>query len=264
MDRSKLLLSHVNRDGRGLEIGPSLSPLAPKKSGFDVVVVDHLDQAGLIEKYSAQGLDTSRIEEVDHVWKGEALSELTGETFAWILASHVLEHLPDPISFLGQCPLNADGCLALALPDKRYCFDRFRPPSTVGSMIDARGNDKPSPGQVVDSLIHYARKNDLHMWKPDAEGVYTRPIPLDGIKSALKNSASRYMDCHIWTFTPASFRLLIDQLRALDLIRLRIVDMVQHGGEFFVWLIPSASQAALPPEEAMRAVETDLRMVVNR
>ena len=54
MTREEIILKHVKRDGLGLEIGPSCAPIAPKKQGFHVHVIDHCDKKALIEsqKYS--------------------------------------------------------------------------------------------------------------------------------------------------------------------------------------------------------------------
>lgn len=131
MDRPAAILRDLDRSGLGLEIGPSHNPVAPRRLGFRVRTVDHLDRPGLVAKYTGHGVDTDAIEEVDHVWRGEPLSELVGAPggFDWIIASHVIEHVPDLVGFLRECErlLNAGGTLSLAIPDKRYCFDHLRP-----------------------------------------------------------------------------------------------------------------------------------------
>ena len=50
MTREEIILKHIKRDGRGLEIGPGCAPIAPKKQGFHVHVLDHCDKKALIEK----------------------------------------------------------------------------------------------------------------------------------------------------------------------------------------------------------------------
>jgi hypothetical protein len=39
MTREEIILSHVRRNGLGLEIGAGCSPIAPKKHGFSVHVL---------------------------------------------------------------------------------------------------------------------------------------------------------------------------------------------------------------------------------
>jgi hypothetical protein len=41
MTREEIILSHIERDGLGLEIGAGCAPIAPKKHGFRVHVLEH-------------------------------------------------------------------------------------------------------------------------------------------------------------------------------------------------------------------------------
>jgi len=124
--KEKILL-HINRAGKGLEIGPSINPIAPKNEGFDVEIIDYLTKSELVEKYSVhQNLeagDIEKIDEVDYVWQGQSYVELTGKRkyYDWIIASHVVEHTTDLVHFINDCDalLKDEGVLALVVPDKR-------------------------------------------------------------------------------------------------------------------------------------------------
>lgn len=73
-DRISLLLEGLRPTDRLIEIGPSFNPVAPKSAGWQVTVVDHASQAGLVEKYIGNPhVDVSRIESVDVVWQGGPL-----------------------------------------------------------------------------------------------------------------------------------------------------------------------------------------------
>lgn len=62
-ERIDILIADADlQHGLGLEIGPSHNPLLPKAEGYIVLIADHLDQAGLTEKYGYKG--TARIEPV--------------------------------------------------------------------------------------------------------------------------------------------------------------------------------------------------------
>ena len=130
MTREEIILSQIKRDGLGLEIGAGCAPVAPKKQGFRVHVLDHCDRKALIEKYRRHEVNIENIEEVDFVWDGRSYTELIGRRhiYDWIIGSPVLEHTTDLIGFLNDCDslLKKDGVVLLAVPDKRYCFDRFR------------------------------------------------------------------------------------------------------------------------------------------
>ncbi len=130
--RLRWLRSRLDRNRLGVEIGPCHNAVAPKRDGWRVEIVDHLDQEGLREKYRGRDFDVGLIERVDHVWSGQALPDLVGAGRAsWVVASHVAEHSPDLVRFLEGCLglLEPGGKLVLALPDHRRCFDKKRSPS---------------------------------------------------------------------------------------------------------------------------------------
>ncbi len=124
LDRRDLLLSLINTQGVGLEIGPGFNPLVPKSQGYRVETLDHATREDLAAKYAnAPGVDVSRIEVVDHVSTGASVFDAVGKPahYDYIVASHVIEHTTDMLGFLKDCQrvLKPDGVLALAVPDKR-------------------------------------------------------------------------------------------------------------------------------------------------
>jgi SAM-dependent methyltransferase len=165
-DRVIALRAGIEPTMRGLEYGPSYSPLFPKSEGWNVIIVDHANQADLIEKYAQWGVATDKIEPVDVVLTDEAPIELQLAheigNLDYIIASHVFEHLPNPISFLRTTHqfLRPGGLLRLAVPDKRFCFDLLKPLSTAGEMIQAHFENrrKHTLGQYFDALSLHALK----------------------------------------------------------------------------------------------------------
>lgn len=241
--REQILLQGIDKRSLGLEIGPSHCPVAPKRDGFNVRILDHLDAAGLRSKYADHDVDVTAIEEVDYVWSGQPLEELVGEDrFAWIIASHVIEHVPDLVGFLNSCEriLASDGLLSLAIPDKRYCFDCQRENTALGRVIDV-ALAKPSnhsPGTAAEYFLKVCRKGDRIAW---GEGHTGDLEPVHGLTDALYAMAQvrsgHYYDLHEWVFTPDSFRTIIRDLRDLRLIA--IEEQCFHptrGHEFFVTL----------------------------
>ena len=178
--RLKKLLYYIDKEQKGLEIGPSLRPVAPKKEGYQVEIIDHLSQSELIEKYAAMGLDTSKIEEVDYIWNGSSYCQLTGKEnyYDYIIASHVIEHTADFIGFLQDCSmmLNDKGILSLAVPDKRYTLDHFRMVTTTGKMIDDfQAVEKTgSVGTLMDFCLHAVSRNGKTAWSRYLDGVMKR------------------------------------------------------------------------------------------
>lgn len=250
-DRGSILLRGIDRHALGLEIGPSHRPLAAKRDGYNVRILDHLDAAGLRAKYAEHGVNIDAIEEVDYVWRGEALEDLVaGERFAWIIASHVIEHVPDFVGFLGSCEriLAPGGVLSLAVPDKRYCFDCERENSSLARIIDV-GLAKPtnhSPGIAAEYFLKASRKGGQISWHEGHQGALE---PVHGLQDALKAMAmvqqGHYYDLHEWVFTSDSFRQIIRDLGNLRLIGLRErFFSPTQGCEFFVTLETATTSGA--------------------
>lgn len=275
-DRTSLLLSGLTHDSRLIEIGPSYGPLAPKADGWQTTVVDHADRAALVAKYGRDpSVDTGRIEEVDVVWAGGRLDDAFPSAcrggYSALIASHVLEHLPDAIGFFTAAQALLDphaGRLRLALPDRRLCFDIFRPPATTGRLLAAhRGAaTRHTYADLFDHVAYLARLDGRAAWTTE---------PLDGLaldhtleqahRHAEQATASptRYVDCHAWQFTPASFELIVLELAALGVIDWRI-DWVepQPYTEFLVSL--SRPRLALSPNDLQqRRGELLKRMIVE-
>jgi hypothetical protein len=236
------ILEYINKNKNGLEIGPSFRPVAPKKSGYNVKIIDHLDQNGLRQKYQDHNhkLDLDAIEEVDYIWSGEPLSEIIKETFDWIIASHVIEHTPDLIGFLNQCELLLDqgGILSLAVPDKRYCFDYNRELTSISKIIDSRGNKVHSPGTVAEYFLKVVSKDGQIAWDNDSKGNFQNVHSVqDAIKEMQQAQSGIYVDVHAWVFTPDSLQIILHDLYSLGLINMKIKkiwDTVGH--EFFMTL----------------------------
>ncbi len=250
MTRIEKALYALDKKGAGLEVGPSHNPIAPKRKGFNVHILDHVGTEELKIKYQGHGVNLDNIEDVDFVWSGQSLPDLIGQTacYDWIVASHVIEHMPDLISFLQQCEalLKTDGILSLVIPDKRYCFDYFSPFSTTGNVLDAWAEKRvrPSAGQVYDHIANAAKRLGNIAWGQDNNGGADELVhTLDEAKAhwMRASSTSDYIDVHCWRFTPTSFRLILSDLRSLNLINFHIkTEFDTSGCEFFVSLCRKA------------------------
>lgn len=103
--RAGILLEGVPRAAKLLEIGASYSPIAPRSEGWDTKIVDHANRAELVEKYKREpDVWVGRIEEVDFIWTegsiADAIPQVFHGTFDCLIASHVIEHVPDLVGFL--------------------------------------------------------------------------------------------------------------------------------------------------------------------
>lgn len=251
-ERKARILSMIDPAGRGLEIGPSHNPVAPKSSGFQVHTVDHADQTGLIEKYRGHNVNLAAIEPVDYVWTGGSLFDVIASEgyYDWIIASHVIEHLPNLIGFIKDCQrlLRPGGVLALAVPDKRFCFDYLRWPTSTGETIQAHLDDRRrhTAGQVFDSFSKACRLDLDIAWERGRGGVidFMHGEDFGPHMFSTYLGADEYVDIHAWVFTPSSFRLVIRDLNALGLLSIREMEFIDTiGCEFLVSLANEPSQS---------------------
>ncbi len=245
IDRGAKLMHTLKKDGLGLEIGPSHNPIAPKKAGYNVHVLDHASAEELRIKYTGHPVILENIEEVDFVWRGEPLSELIGREYCydWIIASHVIEHVTDVVGFLRQCEklLTPDGVISLAVPDKRYSFDYYRWPSNTGDALQAFTDScvRHPSGAVFDHFANAAQMGTRITWGAqdfgDIKMVHTLDEAEEYWKLSIKND--EYIDSHRWKFTPSSFRIILNDLQKLGLTELAEVGGFDtEGFEFWIRL----------------------------
>lgn len=271
--RKEYFIKHFSTKDKGLEIGPSHNPIAPKDEGYKVIVVDHADKEGLIKKYKALGINTSKIEPVDYVWDGnQTMTELIKQpkSFDYIIASHVVEHTTDLLTFFKDCEslLKPTGKLCLAIPDKRYCFDYFRFPTTTGDLIEAHSlkNARHTPGKVFDFLINAAKKGEDSAWgrdnNKDLQHLYDMKFVKQKYIEAQKSTD--YIDIHNWMFTPASFKLLISDLQKIGLTKLSYIDSIPtQGFEFFVTLSPVAKKIRTPRIDLAKDMMQEIKEMLD-
>ena len=265
--RSDRLLAGLDRSMRLIEIGPSHAPLAAKRDGWRTTVVDHAPRQALAEKYAGHSVDIGRIEDVDVIWSG---GDLAGKfppadlgAYHAMLASHVMEHMPDPISFLksAQRLLTPDGIVVLALPDRRYTFDFFQPLTTTADWLIAHENR---------ATTHSKRAAFNHMAYNVANGTtvtwgHTKPLTDLRLTLSLRESAkhfdfnderghnAHYHDYHAWHFTPASFHLLILESAILCDLDFRVAECsTAIGHEFYVRLARGRSDISDAELDAQR------------
>jgi predicted SAM-dependent methyltransferase len=267
-ERNKKILRYVSKASPGVEIGASFNPIAPKSQGYNVHIIDHLSQDELIHKYKNHDVDTSKIEEVDFICGNKTFAELTQKSnyYEWIIASHVIEHTPDLIDFLQNCEtiLTDRGYLSLVIPDKRYCFDYYRPITGLGSIID-RHTSKPnyhSVGSVAEFFLNAVSRDGKIAWASNTSGGIELLHSMDTV-TGMMDLASRkdhYLDIHAWCFVPQSFRLIMHDLFELGFTKLREVDYYPTDGcEFYITLSKHGDGIKIPRIELLNSIESDLR-----
>lgn len=268
MNRYEKILRHISKAGYGVEVGPSHNPAAAKKDGYQVDIIDHMSRDELLVKYRGHGVDLEQIEEVDFVWQGQSYLELTGKAkyYDWIIASHVIEHTPDLIRFLNDCDaiLKDDGVISLVIPDKRYCFDFYRPITGISRIIDShlQKSQNHSPGTVAESFLNTVSQSGKIAWDSSMAGQYSLFHSVAQAKEAMQSvvDSDTYLDMHAWCFVPHSFRLMIHDLFALGLISLQEVDFFPTDGcEFYVTLGRGGNGPNKSRMQLLEIIDSELR-----
>ena len=232
MNREAQIRSLFDASGFGLEIGPSDNPIVPKRGGFHVESVDHATAAELRAKFATEPVEISLIEEVDYIWDGRPLCEVIGSTqrYDYVVASHVIEHSPDMLGFLNQCDalLRPAGTLVLVVPDKRRCFDLFRPLSTTRAVLQAHYEKRTRhlAATAFEQASSFVTLDGVGGWAKGATGSIALRHSLSESKALFDRATASNddLDFHASTFTPSSFRLVLKELNELELLPLHEVN----------------------------------------
>lgn len=240
---------------RGLEIGPLNNPLVRKDEG-EILYVDFADTATVRAKPYDASINPADIVEVDVVWAERPLREAVAAPVDYVVASHVIEHVPDLVGWLHDLAgvLKPGGVLSLVVPDKRYTFDIRRHDSTIGEVVEAYlcGYRRPSIRQMFDQCFSAVVVDREAAWARD---LSAEPLPRLVGDVALQFAydqavelaqAPRYIDTHCWVFTPDSFLELLDLLAQLKLLPFTVASFTttQPGEfEFFAQLRPADPSA---------------------
>ncbi len=231
--REKFLTQIRPASQRGLEIGALDRPVISRQEGR----IEYVDWTSTEELRKARATDpTVNLENlvpVDYVWGQKTLRECIGPTTCvdYVLASHVVEHVPDLIGWFQEIEevLLPGGILSLAVPDKRYTFDRLRPNTTVQDTVGAflERRRKPSFRQIFEHFSLHTRIDAQAAWDgPINEGLLPRihdnRYALDVCLEA--RTSDRYVDTHCWVFTPSTFIALASALKTINLVELDIVN----------------------------------------
>lgn len=232
--------------GRGLEIGalhrPAWVPEGAK--------VEYADAQSSNDAYEAfPELRGEALVHVDHIvdLDSNGLRGLSDEHFDFVVLSHVIEHVANPIKVLRDISrvLVPGGLLVIAAPDKHHTFDRDRPSTPFAHL---RAEFEAGVTQVDDE--HY--KDFLRHVHPEI------PEGSDHWNGALRHVRERREHAHVWD--SAEFhQFLVDAFALLqvDAIPLTEFSAGAGGDEYYaLWRLKGAVRPAPPAAEVLNLPRT--------
>lgn len=261
-DRAEMMLRGIDvARSHGLEIGPLAKPIVRRDMG-PIRYLDHVGTDELRQRYASHDhFDLDAIVDIDHASAGRSIEVTVGPDapFDYVIASHVIEHVPDLIGWLHdiRAVLRDGAVLSLAIPDHRRCFDALRSPTVVADLVQAHlaGASTPSPRQVFD---HYSSAVTWHgyiAWEEEPPFAELVPVHSEGeaLERATRASTiNDYQDVHCWVFTPSSFARVMASLQRLQLSPMWLEHCSETiGGEFFAMLRASDPPEAPAPEQVL-------------
>ena len=123
--------------GSGIEVGPGHHPYPLVIPGTKVRYLDRWNPAEHEELFP----DLSRAEfprpDIIVNFDDDLLTALSDQSQDFVICSHVLEHLANPLAFLSEIyrVLVPGGVILILLPDRHRTFDRLRAPTPLAHIV---------------------------------------------------------------------------------------------------------------------------------
>ncbi|MBD8524890.1 class I SAM-dependent methyltransferase [Pseudomarimonas arenosa] len=229
-----------------LEIGALDSPMFRKEDGFKVEFADYATRSQLAAS-SPQNprYEFGRLVDVDYVISQANPSLCINKQFDLIIANHVIEHVPDTISWLfglGRM-LTSSGVVFLSIPDRRYTFDIVRRDTNFVDLLRAHLLKQKSPDifNIIDHFWHHKSVGvaDVESGRHFEAIAQRRFTPGQVLELADRLSKRDYADVHCHVFTCDSCRELLQLLREFRFLAFNDIEVhptKSRTNEFHVFL----------------------------
>jgi predicted SAM-dependent methyltransferase len=211
--------------GSGIEIGALQNPVhAPH---VRVKYVDRLPLEALLAQYPE--LAGQRIVAPDILDDAQDLKAVPESSQDFVIANHVIEHMANPIRALlsWSRALKVGGRLFLAVPDKRYTFDKARPYTAISHLFE----DYENPSRDRD----YAHFQEFAL-EVSCKTFNARPI--EAAEAYARELWEKDYSIHYHVWDDARFREFLDAMKSkIDTWTMSTIDeMPTTGNEFIVVL----------------------------
>jgi SAM-dependent methyltransferase len=180
--------------GSGVELGPGHNPFPLPYPGTAVAYVDRWEPDENRELFAELGDDASFLQpDVVCDLDTDRLAALGDATQDFVIASHVLEHVAEPIGLLDDIHrvLRPGGVALVLLPDMRRTFDRERPVTDLGHLL--REHDAGVTEVDDDHILEF-----LRFTEPDFRASVEEASPEHRAK-LFSLHRRRSIHVHCWT-----------------------------------------------------------------
>jgi SAM-dependent methyltransferase len=223
--RGRLFIAKQYLSGEGIEIGALNFPMKVPRSAR-VKYVDRLSLSELRREHPE--LNATPIVAPNIIDDGESLETIADGTQDFLIASHVLEHVQNPIQTLTHWlrVLKPGGILFLVLPDKRFTFDADRPVTTTEHLIrDYSDGPAWSRAQHFEEFATLAGKRISHDFgAPDRDRMTDKDL------AAYLMKTDYSIHFHVWT--PWELFDLLLVLKQQYGLGVDVEVFLQNGAEF--------------------------------
>lgn len=233
--------------GDVLEIGPGHQPF-PTPTGTRVTFADRPLEGGRDANFpELVGHPHGPDADVELDLDVDGLRAFADGSFDAVIASHMIEHVANPIGALCEMHrvLRPGGRLVLLVPDRAHTFDAGRAPTPLGHLVDEhrRGVTVVDDDHIREFCAAIHAGPVIH---PPEVRDWHDPDRLDAERMALHRRRSIHVHC----WNPEEFAALVVGLAALDIAGWELVDLYvrddldDDGDEF--GLVLARPRAASP------------------
>lgn len=208
--------------GLGLEIGALCFPWPNVRTHN----MDYVSAATLRAQYKEH--QDKQFKNVDIIDSAETCEQVKDNTYRFLVSSHNLEHMENPIGALQNWVrvVKTGGHLVMAVPHKDHCFDRDRDVTTLRHLVDDFLYPEYRESQREKTYREYLSKVDK--------------LAGDRLEESVKWCMGCNYNIHFHTFTTESVSELSCLLESTGSVVCR--ELVFKGHEIF-WVLEKKKEA---------------------
>jgi hypothetical protein len=262
----RCLFATLDLAGVGLEVAPFFEPTIDK-ANHQILYTDYVGTAELQEKID-KGADPQRRRAalIDFVWSsGRSLRECApaGQWFDYVIASHVFEHVPNPVGWLNELlsVMKIGAKIALFIPDRRKTLDYFRHETDHAALLSwwLERPRVPTTAQVADFMLNafeeaYGGTVDRAGGVPrETRSSYPDREVVD--MATFVYNEGQYVDVHCTVWTADGCKRALERVTSMGLLNVAVSAPLEGYSEFLIFLTKLGEPARMPPAQRVSTTE---------